>query len=63
MMKWMTATVVVLAMMSASWFQGRPAASAAPTAASDDPLGGEAAARHRQCQPTHWTSYALQPRF
>ena len=64
MTKWMSGAVVVLAMMSVSWTQGRPAASAAPsTATSVDPLAGDAAARHRQCLPNHWRSLALQPRF
>jgi hypothetical protein len=65
MTKWMSGAVVVLAMMSVSWMQGRPAASAGSHSveSSSDPLASEAAARHRQCLPNHWRSFALQPRF
>ena len=63
MTKWMSGAVVVLALMSVSWIQGRPAASAGPQAVETDPLSSEAAARHRQCLPNHWRSFALQPSF
>jgi hypothetical protein len=64
MTKWMSGAVVLLALLSISSMQGRPAASAASQSAETcDPLAGEAAARHRQCLPNHWRSLALQPGF
>jgi hypothetical protein len=62
MMKWMTAAVVALSVMSISWMPAPHPASAAQSAAATPDESGEsdAALQHRQCLPNHWRSYVLQ---